>query len=391
MIILKRYYQSFGKFTVILYLLLFPLGQLLRFGFDKNYGNLQDLVVLFSVLLYFYPNTTLPRIDKQIRFFIYIAVFSLFLSLTYLEPSQVGYGALYLIRIVSYYTFGVMVFNLVKLKTFNYDNLLKLLVLTTLAAAVLGWIQYLWIPNLIYLKYLNWDDHLNRLTGTYLDPGFTGIIFSFGTLVSIYLYLKSKANWLILVAIFLIISVLLTYSRASYLALAFGLIIYTIREKINIKLILSILVIGLLSIIMWLPRLPGEGTNLLRTQSVIARAVNYSQTIQIIKKNPVFGVGLNNLCSIRIKMFNEKQVSHSCSGVDSSILFILATTGIVGLTIFVNAVISAISFSNQTQRYLLFPIILAILVHSLFVQSMFYSFSMGYLAIVFGSVGNTKG
>ena len=78
-----------------------------------------------------------------------------------------------------------------------------------------------------------WDDHLYRLIGTFLDPGFTAIILVFGFLTSLAYYLKPAApkggfknKYFLLISIFLFVSILFTYSRAGYIALIVGMGIY---------------------------------------------------------------------------------------------------------------------------------------------------------------------
>lgn len=385
----KGVYQSSGRFLVIIYLILFPFGQLLRFGFSTNYGNLQDVIVLFSLIYYFLPITRLPKIDKYVRFSVFASLFSLVLSLNSVSLVNLLYGALYLLRIISYYTFGVLVFNLIRLKAFSPTYLLNLLIAVGAVSAIFGWLQYLAFPDLVFLKYIGWDDHLYRLVGTFLDPGFTGLILVLGSLISLFLYSFSLKKIYLLSFIFLLISTLFTYSRASYLSLVVGLLSLVYFERYIRKIALASLVLFSL-VLLLIPKTEGEGVKLLRTASVNARISNYSQTIELIKESPLFGVGLNNLCAYRVNRFNENPSSHSCSGVDSSILFITSTTGIVGLMIFIFTIYQPIYFVPAKFRTLLIMVYSSLFVHSLFVQSLFYSFVMGYVAIFFGSVGKFK-
>ena len=73
-----------------------------------------------------------------------------------------------------------------------------------------------------------------------------------------------------------------------------------------------------------LPRPDGYGVRLERLYSVLKKRDNYSETIKIISKHPVFGVGYNNMCAARIKYLGDiGYESHSCSGSDSGILLII--------------------------------------------------------------------
>jgi len=374
--------QKIGKFLVVVYLFLFPFGQLLKIGYRVNLGNLSDLVVLLTVLFYFFKTTKKPDMDKFVVYFLISGIFSLLISFSFFNFVSIGYGALYLLRLFSYYTLGVLVYNLKLLNKINQQFILYNLILASIVSALFGWIQYLFWPNLVFLKFLNWDDHLNRLVGTFYDPGFIGLILVLGSLLSLNLFTKNKNKLYLLYSLFLGVSVFFTYSRASFLALFVGLSVLVIKKQ-NFKKV-SLLLVGLFVFLaVLLPKRLGEGNNLLRTASVFARFSNYFQTLEIVKKSPLFGVGLNNICAYRIVNFGETPSSHACSGTDSSLLFILATTGIVGFLIFINLVIMVLA---KLQNKLTISILSAVFVHSLFSQSLFYSFIMGFLALYFGAV-----
>jgi len=59
--------------------------------------------------------------------------------------------------------------------------------------------------------------------------------------------------------------------------------------------------------------------------------------LRIIKDNPLFGVGFNSLRFMKRDygfLNQDWQESHSGAGVDSSVLFVWATTGVFGLGIY---------------------------------------------------------
>jgi hypothetical protein len=386
----KRLYQNLGRFLVLLYLTLFPFGQLLRLDNvlgGINYGNLTDVLVMFTLPLYFVKNAVKPTIDTQIKYFLVVCLFSLIISFGIYRPGQIFYGSMYFIRLCSYYTFSILVYNLIKQKSLKSGFIFKSLILISFVSAIIGFYQYLIIPNLVLLKYLNWDDHLNRLVGTYFDPGFTGIILIFGTILSLYGYIRDGRKIYLFYFFILILGILLTYSRASYLALIIVLSFSIILHKMSKMKITYLLIFFSLFVLLFIPNTGSEGTNLIRTTSISARLKDYSQTIQIISKYPLFGVGFNNLCIERKVFYNYDEKSHACSGSVSSILFILATTGVIGFMGFINIIITLYKMVN-INKYLIWSIILALLIHSLFTQSIFYSFVMGYLALFFASVWN---
>ena len=97
-----------------------------------------------------------------------------------------------------------------------------------------------------------------------------------------------------------------------------------------------VLIIALGIMIFLLPRPSSEGVKLERAFSILLRLKNYKETIVIWQNSPLFGVGYNNLCFARNKFIGEANyLSHSCSGSDSSILALIATTGILGFIFFI--------------------------------------------------------
>jgi O-antigen ligase len=121
-----------------------------------------------------------------------------------------------------------------------------------------------------------------------------------------------------------------------------------------------------------LPRPAGEGTKLERTSSVNAKYVNYKEGFSLFQKSPVFGFGYNNLPIIR------PNASHSQSGFDSSLLTILTTTGVIGTILFILGLSQLFIKSNLAVQ----TMIIAILVHSLFSNSLLYPFTLLFLVLI---------
>ncbi len=72
---------------------------------------------------------------------------------------------MYLIRLIIYsLIIGV---NENYIKQFNK---LKFINIIGVIIALIGISQFVFIPDLRFLQYQNWDDHLNRVTFPYLDP-----------------------------------------------------------------------------------------------------------------------------------------------------------------------------------------------------------------------------
>lgn len=333
-------------------LIIFPLGQITKFG----YFNLIDLLVfVLSILTLFkHKNNKYPVWFWSFLSFSLFGIFSWVVNFSNFNSYLSIKGLLYSLRIISYSLIAVFVFNNYKSQKDKF-KLKRNLIYLGLASLLVGFIQYYFIPDLRFLKLYGWDDHLFRMAGLFFDPTFLALIFVFTIILSLknsfYLYL-------------LTFGLALTYSRVGYMV---AILTFFLKRKYFEILLLLVFVT-------FVPKMVSEGTNFLRTTSGVNKLSDYHQTLDIIKESPVLGVGFNNLCPIKLKLNKSVDISsHSCFGSDSSILFILATTGVVGLMLFVKF----ISMLPRSSTLLLTGLVLFI--HSLFANSLFYPHIMFWL------------
>jgi hypothetical protein len=375
------------------YLILFPFGQLTRinFSFTNRFIPIYptDIIALISLVFCLVNLREIPKFLLNWRNLTMVFIFSFLASLRLFSPASILIGGLYLVRFIAYCSFFLILFMSVKKKK-NLRNLFfNSLILVSVATAVFGWVQYLLTPDMRAFLVWGWDEHLFRLVGTFMDPTYTALIIIFGVLLSVWKYIKTQKKQILLITIFLILSVAFTYTRAAYLALTLGLM----TIAFFIKKVWPLLLIGLLIIIiLFLPRPEGEGIKLERTFSIKARFSNYIETFQIINKEPLLGVGFNNFCLAREKYLKDQNInSHACSGSDSSLLLIFATSGVFGLIAFFSAVKELLkTVTGSNLRPVFYACLLALLGHSLFANSLFYPWVLGFMAIFTAIVLNSK-
>lgn len=233
----------------------------------------------------------------------------------------------------------------------------KTLVFSGIGIALLGFVQYALYPDLRNLYYLGWDPHYQRLFSTLLDPNFAGIILA---LTSLLLLARRNLFWFGVT----FIAFVLTYSRSSYLAFLVGLVVWGILSKR--KTVVALVISGLVVMIAVLPK-TGEGRNILRTVSSFARIDSARYAISRIAEKPILGHGFR---------------PHA--RVDTSLLFVAESTGFVGLVVYVWLLMGL--WKTREIR----PYLAAILVHSLFVNSLFYPWVMVWLWIITGVVEREK-
>jgi len=358
---------------IFTYLVLFPFGQIIRIGIFHP----TDIVSGLFLIFFLFSKFKTPKIYFNLKRFFFVCLFSLVFSLAFFPLEKVGYGALYLLRLTAYSSFFVVLWNFCKENKEIKNKIFNGLLISLIFVAIFGWIQYFFYSDVRGLYEWGWDDHLFRMVGTFLDPGFTGIILVFGFLMSL-----SKKNLFLI--LFFLVSIAFTYSRGAYLALIAGSLVYFVMKRQIKELLFVIFIFG--SLVIFLPRPAGEGVKLERTSSIQSRLSNYFETLNLIKKSPIFGVGFNNICFAKEKFLGEVDTSsHSCSGADSSLLFIVATVGTVGFLVFIDLVIGALrnaSYNTTSNSLLFISSLVAILVDSLFINSLFYPWVMGYLALI---------
>lgn len=354
---------------LFLCLAVFPFGQLpalflnpLDLGFRLH---LLDVLVLglglysFLVLKIGWP--------QKARAFLIVAIFSYLLSRA--QDKALLPGLFYLIRLVAYLHLPKLIYWLVRKQNLTKTAIIQTLIALSIIVAVFGMIQYVLFPDLTAMKYFGWDDHYYRLVSVFLDPAFTGIILVLGALLTMSQKNKYSYLWLFILSA----SLALTFSRASFLALVIALPFLPKPKDKFMSIAFSLVILCLVLLISLKPG--GEGVKLTRTSSIAQKLGNYKEGVELILKAPLFGVGYNNLCAYK----EPENQSNSCFGLDNSLLFILATTGFLGLMSYLYLI------SSLYKIKYLRPSLVAVLVHAQFTNTLFYAWVMFWLMLVWGT------
>ncbi|NMB56388.1 hypothetical protein GYA19_00440 [Candidatus Beckwithbacteria bacterium] len=347
-------------------LLILPLGQLsiIPLPWPNIHLYLHDILIGLIIVLFAKQIFNLVPKYKYFLGFICFAIFSLFLSLQYLQLSQILFGSLYLIRFVSYLLF--LLLNMEYSHKLNLAKIKSYFVFSIIIFTLFGFLQYLFFPKLEAIFALGWDRHTYRLTGTLFDPNFTGLIL---IMFLLYLLPVKKLKYIAVLPFF---ALLLTYSRSSFMAIFFAIFFYFALKKAYKFGIVIILI--LLLTIPFLPQKFGEGTKLLRTSTINSRILNLKQSFTLFIEQPIFGFGFNTLAYVKNSknlIINNNQPNHSLSGVDNSLMYLLVTVGIFGTLQFLLFWQELIK-KHFTKNYLIYALIIAIAVHGMFVASWFY-------------------
>lgn len=256
---------------------------------------------------------------------------------------------LYFTRLVSYILFTIAFKE-------NYKNSKKHYLLISKLILIFGFLQYFLLPDLRFLFYSGWDDHYYRLTSTILDPAFTALIFVFAIIN------EKKEKWIVL----FVIGLLLTYSRAGYLALLAALTIKLILDKKSRKLNIILITAFLISIPILPKKSGGEGVNLKRTYSIESRFKHDQEILKSLNQSQlIIGQGLFNS--------QEKTESHA-NFADSWIIFIVSNIGIGGLLIVLTMLIQETKKLIKNKEKEKLALLVALLSHGLFNNDLTQSF-----------------
>ncbi|MEK7127626.1 MAG: O-antigen ligase family protein [Patescibacteria group bacterium] len=343
------------KILVFLLFITFPLGQVLRWEFLGGQVVLRpnDLIALILGGLGLFKIS--GPLKKPLLLWSGAMVLSLVVNIFNYTPTQLLVSASYIMRFILYSGL-YFVFKDIKLNK-------NIFVYICLVIAILGFVQYLFIPDVSFLAQFDWDPHYYRLISTFLDPGFTGAILVLGVILA-----KNK-----IIKSFLYLAMAFTYSRTSFLMFLVCYAVIAFYKK-SAKIFVVACTVMILTLIL-LPRTFGDGTKLSRETSTWARIENWQTSLQIFSHSPLFGIGYDSYRYVTKASLS----SHAGAGADSSILLVLATTGIIGLLAYLNLLKTIWKLNTN---FIFRASFTGIIVASFFNNTLFYPFIMEWLWIL---------
>lgn len=356
---------SLASLALFLVAVIYPFGQLWRINLLGTSFPLIDLAIILLAFINLIRHLSLHHRPDNRWFIVFLlwAGLSLIINLT-IHRLSIPKPVFYFFRLSALLSLFIFPPSI-------SPKFTRLFSLCLLSIATFGLIQYFVWPNLTYLDASNWDPHLNRLVGTFLDPTFTGLILLL-FLLSIYFYKIHNSRLKYGLMTFVYLALALTYSRSTMLCLVLASFIISQRRHHPTPFIPTLIIVILTLII--LPKPYGEGTNLARNASITAKIINYREGLVLFTKSPIIGFGYNTLSQVR----NVSPVSHAASGFDSSLLTILTTTGIIGFVLFLLGLNHEFVHSTFTRQVLFW----VVLIHSLFANSLLFPWVLLYLALV---------
>ncbi len=368
-------------------------GQIIKIPVGTHGGaTLLDVTVIFLTFVGLaklkFKLKKPPLFITASLFFILIAVLSLILTPLNLVITQYITSFSYIIRFSSFILLSWIIYSeaFPDLK----KNILRILTWSGIGLAILGFLQFIFLPDLRFLESFGWDPHFFRTVSTFLDPNFTGAFF----VLTLILFMSSprrrgsnserdSLNWIPVFAGMTLtyLALLTTFSRSSYLMfLVSGLTFAILRKSRKIFISTIILFIILLVGFQIYSQAVAQPRGIDREQSAHYRVDSWQRGWQIFTQSPVLGVGYNTY-RYALKEYNLAPESylatHGASGNDSSLLHVMATTGVVGLTGYLFFL-----SSFKPLGVIIWSALLGLIAHSFFANSLFYPFLLIWLILM---------
>lgn len=389
--------MNFVKLLLVVTLASIIPGQLVRIPIGSLAAiTVSDLAVFLLIavfVIYTFAIKKTLKLESQIFIpfiiFTLIAASSTILAGGNFTISVIIIALLFQIRFLLYFLISQVVLNVVKKA--QIGQWLKLILAISSVFALIGFAQLLFFSDLSFLTSYGWDPHQKRIVSTFLDPNFAGglLIISFALATSSYVY--SRGNFSLILSLAIFVSVILTFSRSTYLATL--VVILTIGFLKSPKILAGFLTIFIFSFLI----IPGVRERITGALSIDktsqARIESWQRAITIFRQHPFFGVGFNTYRAAQRQygFFSPDlpEGGHSGAGSDSSILLVLATTGIFGLMsylLMLAAVFQKFAAKSKSTSLGLGSVasFLGLLVHSQFVNSLFFPQIMIFLWFILG-------
>lgn len=362
-------------------------GQLVKLPTGMGSISLLDLLIFF-LCLYGLIKLKL-HLKKPSQFllasfvFISIATISLIFTPLHMKPVEYLTSFSYTLRFSSYILLGWLAYSNA-FKNFNAKNII--LIYSGLWLAILGLLQFIFLPDLRFMSQWGWDPHYFRNVSTFLDPNFSGAFFT----LSLILLAYQKPNKTVLVLFTLTyLALLTTFSRSSYIMfLTSGLALSFFQKSFKNALMVILLFTILFLSFQTYTKLISQPQHIDRKQSASLRFNAWQQGISLVSNFPTLGVGFNSY-KYALRQLNlgdeEFLKSHGATSNDSSLLFVATTTGIIGLLAYLYFLFSLFYINYSNNRYILPSALLGLLAHSFFANSLFFPPILFWLLVIAAS------
>jgi len=376
--------------------------------FTSVYKNGETNVYLFDFAVVFFAlyglfyfllvekSFKLPKFSILFLFLTATMTISLLMSIPNFPMENIVAASFYLVRWGVYLLASLVVYNMLDKKIISTEGVENTLIASGVLISVIGFIQLIFLPDFgVLSSELGWDPHRNRLASTFFDPNFAGAYLTICIAFLINRFFSRKGFKKIELVAFLtiLLAIFLTFSRSTWAMFAIIILVYGIFKS---KRLFIASLITFFVVYFAVPRIQTRLSGITDpADSASLRIVSWKNAMQIIKDNYWLGVGFNTYRYVQQDygfLTPETENIHSGSGSDSSLLFIFATTGILGLFFYLLSIFYILTESflkRNSGGLMVFAIVLGVLVESQFINSFFYPQILFALLVVFSRFSYT--
>jgi O-antigen ligase len=347
--------MKFVRFLTVLLLLTACLGQLNRIfvgDFDNVVLYANDFIAAMAAAFYIghalivRRSFIIPLPMAWLGGWLLVGLLGLVVALPNLSGQEALVSFFYLLRFITYAALFFVAHDAIVFvhsqqeKTKSAWYWTWILVLSSFLMAVGGFIQLYVLPDLTALAKYGWDPHIGRLVTAMLDPNYAGTYLSLGVAVclGVLLHVKMRAIYetaLLGCLLTLVLAILLTYSRSGYLML--GIVLLVISSLRSRWLLVAGAVVAIV-VTLSVPRIQTRLEGAINPDaSASLRIVSWQNSWRIAQDNLLLGVGFNSYryAQDRYGIVTLDQSGNAGAGADSSWIFIVATTGVIGMLFYV--------------------------------------------------------
>ncbi|MDF1506271.1 O-antigen ligase family protein, partial [Roseisolibacter sp. H3M3-2] len=320
-----------------------------------------------------------------------------------LSGAELGFSLAYLARWLAYFAIYPVVINGLRLA--DVAAVSATLQRAILVFAAFGIVQAALLPGfaqIVYPEstvYVDWDPQGHRLVSTILDPNFAGGFIAIGLVLTL-ARVSCGVPGLGLPLAVLVTALLLTVSRSSMLAALVGALVVAGAAGLSRRMAR----VGAALVLLSLPALPAllnfaaSFNKLSIDASALTRVVSWLRALQVLGDHPVLGIGFNTYGFVQRAYGWESGRGAFGFSLDGGLLFIAVMTGVVGLAVYLGMCGRVVRHARGIWRDGAQPAehralavgavaaTVALIVHSVFVNSLLLPFLMEPLWVLWGLV-----
>jgi O-antigen ligase len=321
-----------------------------------------------------------------------------------LSVTELVFSLAYLARWLLY--FGLYVVATNALRRHDVEPVRASLEGVILIFAAFGVVQSIFLPGfaqLVYpesMVYLDWDPQGHRLVSTFLDPNYAGGFVVVGLVLGLARLSCGDRAAGPRVGV-LALALVLTASRSSMLAAMVGAAVVAAAAGLSRRMLRVAIVLGACAVAT-LPALLEFGRTYGKLgidASALQRVVSWLRALRIVGDHPLVGVGFNTYGFVqRAYGGGEAGRAAFAYSLDGGLLFIAVMTGLVGTAVYVGMLgrvaragrrVWRDADAARRERALAIGTVaatVAVLVHSVFVNSLLHPFLMEPLWLLWAMV-----